>query len=91
METTVAELRSKSKLLTAYLELLLKLHYAKPEKGPATKPYIEIITPSDPEHRGCQLSVMFSIPVAQVFVELKKRGVVVSYQVSIGQYTTVFC
>ena len=40
-------------------------------------PYVELITPTDPAQRGCQLSAMFSVPVTEVFQALQKRGVVV--------------
>ena len=44
------------------------------EQGiPSDDPYVEIITPSDPEQRGCQLSLMFSVPIKKVFDELEKR------------------
>jgi kynureninase len=85
--TSMSVLRQKSKLLTAYLEYLLLEHYG--EKGAAdseTKlsasgggkgpPTIRIITPTDPEQRGCQLSISLSKPVATVFAELSKRGAV---------------
>ena len=42
------------------------------------KPRIKIITPADPKQRGCQLSVLYSLPIDKVHVELEKRGVVVS-------------
>ena len=73
------DIRAKSKLLTGYVEMLLLHHYPKYRNNElSSKPYVEIITPSDPEHRGSQLSVMFSVPINQVFQELTKRGVVVS-------------
>jgi kynureninase len=71
----MAALRAKSMKLTGYLEHLMRSTY--PKNG-SNKPYVEIITPSDPEQRGAQLSIKFSVPIAKVFVELKKRGVVVS-------------
>ena len=40
--------------------------------------HVEILTPSDPDQRGAQLSLSFSINITQVFYELEKRGVVVS-------------
>ena len=40
--------------------------------------YVNIITPEDPEQRGAQLSVTFSVNVNKVHQELEKRGVVVS-------------
>lgn len=43
------------------------------------RPYLRIITPSDPEQRGNQLSIWFSIHVGLVFQELAYRGVVVIY------------
>ena len=39
--------------------------------------HVEILTPSDPDQRGAQLSLSFSINITQVFLELMKRGVVV--------------
>lgn len=81
-KTSIAELRQKSKLLTAYLEYLLLRYYAEPKAGSSsyegsrTKPTVTIITPTDPDERGCQLSVRFSLPIAQVFKELMKSGVV---------------
>lgn len=75
--TSMQALRRKSVLLTGYLEYLIRHFYAE---GPAhpNKPHIRIITPSDPEQRGCQLSLSFSVHVRKVFQELEKRGVAVS-------------
>ena len=39
---------------------------------------VRIITPKDPEQRGAQLSLSFSVPIEQVHQELTKRGVAVS-------------
>ena len=41
-------------------------------------PQVKIMTPADPEERGAQLSIKFSVPIDRVFTELTKRGVVVS-------------
>ncbi|KAI9326888.1 pyridoxal phosphate-dependent transferase [Obelidium mucronatum] len=60
-KTSMSELREKSILLTGFLEhLLLDLQTAKPNA-------FKILTPSDPEARGCQLSV---------FEGLLERGIV---------------
>ncbi|XP_078690397.1 kynureninase-like isoform X1 [Branchiostoma floridae x Branchiostoma belcheri] len=40
------------------------------------RPWVDIITPSNPAQRGCQLSLMFSVPITRVFTELERRGVV---------------
>ncbi|XP_076016210.1 kynureninase [Genypterus blacodes] len=72
--TSMRELRRKSILLTGYLELMIRRLYTKDPKQP-DKPYIHILTPSDPQQRGCQLSLMFSVPIQNIFHELEKRGV----------------
>jgi len=71
------ELRTKSKLLTGYLEYLVKTRFSK-SKLDEQRPTVEVITPQDPDQRGCQLSLKFSVPVNLVFEELTKEGVVVS-------------
>lgn len=72
-------LRRKSILLTGYLEYLIRHYYSKDINDPE-KPFIKIITPSHVEERGCQLTLLFSMPVKTVFKELEKRGVAVSTQ-----------
>ncbi|XP_062270749.1 kynureninase [Scomber scombrus] len=72
--TTMQALRRKSLLLTAYLEYLIQHYYSKDPSRP-DKPHVHIITPSDPQQRGCQLSLSFSVPIRRVFQELEKRGV----------------
>uniref|UniRef100_H3DIG4 Kynureninase n=1 Tax=Tetraodon nigroviridis TaxID=99883 RepID=H3DIG4_TETNG len=71
--TSMKELRRKSLLLTGYLEYLIRHHYG--DAAPARRPHVRILTPSEPEQRGCQLSLRFSISVRAVFQELEKRGV----------------
>ena len=44
----------------------------------STSVQVSVISPADPEQRGCQLSLRFSIPVKKVIEEIEKRGVVVS-------------
>ncbi|XP_062904694.1 kynureninase isoform X2 [Mobula hypostoma] len=74
-ETDKKALRKKSVLLTGYLEYLIKHYHSKDPDNPQ-KFYIDIITPSNIEERGCQLSLLFSDHIKKVFVELMKRGVV---------------
>jgi len=66
-EAGMEALLDKQVLLTGYLELLLnkRLHNA-----------LRIITPSDPEQRGCQLSLAFSCDLNQVHRRIERRGVV---------------
>uniref|UniRef100_UPI0037E7A3BE kynureninase n=1 Tax=Semicossyphus pulcher TaxID=241346 RepID=UPI0037E7A3BE len=72
--TSMAALRRKSILLTGYLEFLIHHYYTKDPAQPQ-KPHVRILTPSDPEQRGCQLSLSFSVHIGKVFKELDKRGV----------------
>uniref|UniRef100_A0A8C5H993 Kynureninase n=1 Tax=Gouania willdenowi TaxID=441366 RepID=A0A8C5H993_GOUWI len=73
--TSMEALRRKSLLLTGYLEFLIQHFYTRDARRPH-KPYVHIVTPSDPQQRGCQLSLSFSVPVKRLFQELEKRGVV---------------
>lgn len=71
IQAGMASLRSKSLILTGYLEYLLhKLD----------DPHITIITPVDPEDRGCQLSIHFGTIARQVFEKLIAANVVVDYR-----------
>ncbi|XP_068446985.1 kynureninase [Clinocottus analis] len=72
--TSMQLLRRKSLLLTGYLEYLIQ-HYYSEDPAQPHKPHVRIITPSDPQQRGCQLSLCFSIPVTKIFKELERRGV----------------
>ncbi|XP_054459835.1 kynureninase-like [Anoplopoma fimbria] len=72
--TSMQALRRKSVLLTGYLEYLIQHYYTEDPTQPH-KPHVHIITPSDPQQRGCQLSLCFSIPIKKIFQELEKRGV----------------
>ncbi|KAI9488503.1 kynureninase [Zychaea mexicana] len=70
---TMPKLREKSLRLTAYLEYLLitKLQKKHMEAG-----HFEILTPSNPEERGCQLSLDFPEKMLTIFDALQSRGVV---------------
>lgn len=74
-KATMKALRRKSILLTGYLEYMIKHYYGK-DKAETKKPVVNIITPSNIEDRGCQLTLSFSVPITYVFQELEKRGVV---------------
>ncbi|XP_033020136.1 kynureninase isoform X5 [Lacerta agilis] len=73
-KTTMKLLRRKSILLTGYLEYLIKHYYSEDTNDPE-QPFVRIITPSQIEERGCQLTLVFSVPIKDVFKELEKRGV----------------
>lgn len=74
-QATMKALRRKSILLTGYLEYLLKHYYSK-DNARTKKTFVNIITPSHIEDRGCQLTLTFSVPIKYLFHELEKRGVV---------------
>ncbi|HZX74171.1 MAG TPA: kynureninase [Cyclobacteriaceae bacterium] len=69
----IKRLRKKSILLTAYLEHLL--HAIDPEE----KKY-SIITPSDPNQRGCQLSILIKSEGKKVFNKIHKKGVIADWR-----------
>ncbi|KAL1021803.1 hypothetical protein UPYG_G00018270 [Umbra pygmaea] len=72
--TSMTALRKKSRLLTGYLEFLIQQYYSKDDAQPQ-RPSVFIISPWNPEERGCQLSLSFSLPIAAVFEDLERRGV----------------
>ena len=64
-EVGMEAILAKQRLLTGYLEALLNTRLAGK---------LKIITPADPEHRGCQLSLAFNCDLNQVIAwqELKR-------------------
>jgi kynureninase len=68
----MSALRQNSLLLTGYLEHLLKTEIDAGD--------INIFTPSDPNQRGCQLSLSFSMDVEQVFNQLGKVGIICDFR-----------
>ena len=60
-------LRLKSLCLTGYLEKLLLHHCGK---------YVKIATPSNPNERGCQLSLVFDMPIENVHKAIEKQGII---------------
>jgi kynureninase len=65
-EAGMKALREKSKKLTGYLEFLLR---------DIQDDRISVITPSDPEHRGCQLSIRVKNSDKSLFAAISERGV----------------
>lgn len=61
-------LRAKSLLLTALLEVLLDAHI-----GSET---LTVITPRNPARRGCQLSLLFQLPIKAVHKRISAEGVI---------------
>ncbi|NBV13098.1 MAG: kynureninase [Sphingobacteriia bacterium] len=75
MEAGMPALLNKSKQLTAYLEFLLLT--AKESKGLP----IEIITPKEPQRRGCQLSIRTPEDRGeQWFHQLTQQGVIADWR-----------
>lgn len=72
-ETSILELRKKSELLTGYLEFLLS------HRNDKTR-LVEIITPSKPSQRGCQLSLLIHKDGKAVFDRLTNAGIVADWR-----------
>ena len=72
-----SQLRKKSLLLTAYLEFLIQDIDNKHFKG---EQVLEIITPADPEQRGCQLSIKAHGLGRELFDALEDCGVVADWR-----------
>ena len=70
-EVGMDRLRAKSERLTGYLEWLIDSSDAEG---------IEIITPRDPERRGCQLSLLIHENAKAVVAELERAGCVVDFR-----------
>ena len=68
-EVGIDALREKSLMLTGYLEFIIN------ELSGEDKIF-EIITPSDPNQRGCQLSIFFHKNGKQLFDYLVSQGVI---------------
>jgi kynureninase len=70
-EAGMSALRSKSRLLTGYLEYLLD------EIGDER---ISVITPHDPDQRGCQLSIRVKNADKSLFEAITTRGVIADWR-----------
>jgi kynureninase len=66
-------LRKKSILLTGYLEWMLKA-------GASLNTDIKVITPSDKNHRGCQISLKTAKNGLKLFKKLTKGGVIADWR-----------
>lgn len=69
----IQALRQTSFKLTGYLEKLL----LKELEQEFSQDLIRILTPNDPQQRGCQLSLEFPNKMMEVFDNLHTRGVIV--------------
>ena len=72
-EVGMKALRAKSILLTGYLFYLLSSIVPK-------ELHLRIITPSNPDERGCQLSILTGKNGRQLFEYLEKQGVIVDWR-----------
>jgi kynureninase len=70
-EAGLAALRARSQKLTAYLEYLL-------DRLPPRQ--VEIITPRDPERRGCQLSLRVREGARELLKALASEGVIADFR-----------
>ena len=72
-------LRKKSVQLTGYLEFIIQ-EINKTQKEKTGEIAIDIITPSDPESRGCQLSMIMKKNGKQIFEKLSEQGVITDWR-----------
>lgn len=73
-EVGMPALRKKSLELTGYLEYLLLQELNENHER------VKIITPSDPDQRGCQLSLLVENGGRQLFDQLTARGVIADWR-----------
>ncbi len=75
-ELGMAALRRKSKRLTGYLHYMLdRIGGKQGPRAPRQRPY-EVITPREPDARGCQLSILVHDRPRELFERLRAAGVV---------------
>ncbi|MEJ8801341.1 kynureninase [Pontibacter sp. H249] len=72
-EAGMANLRAKSEKLTGYLEYLI-------DDVHAGKDVMEMITPRDPNARGCQISLLVKKDARLLFDKLMEAGIIVDYR-----------
>ncbi|MBB6609439.1 kynureninase [Pontibacter sp. Tf4] len=72
-EAGMENLRAKSEKLTGYLEYLINdVHVGKD--------VLEMITPTDPKARGCQISLLVKKNARELFNKLMEAGIIVDYR-----------
>jgi kynureninase len=72
-EAGMKPLRAKSILLTGFLEFILQ------QIDPINQ-YFKILTPSNPQERGCQLSIFMKTNGRKVFQKLTKTGIIADWR-----------
>jgi kynureninase len=72
-EAGMDNLRAKSEKLTGYLEYLI-------DDVHAGKEVMEMITPRDPQARGCQISLLVKKDARVLFDKLMEAGIIVDYR-----------
>jgi len=75
-EAGIEKLRNKSERLTGYLEFIVKDVNQSVGNHGQTSDLIRIITPSDPDQRGCQLSLILAENGKSIFRKLTDQGVI---------------
>ena len=73
-EVGMEKLRNKSISLTNYLEFIIN------QINETKESYLEIITPSNSNERGCQLSIIAHGNGKELFKELSKNHIVVDWR-----------
>jgi kynureninase len=74
-EAGIEKLHAKRRKLTAFLHFVLNDINAKQEKK-----LINVITPSNENERGCQVSILMESKGKEVFKELTKQGVIADWR-----------
>jgi kynureninase len=70
-KTSMKELRAKSVLLSGYLHFLLQQNTAS---------HFNVITPENPNERGCQVSIQMKNNGRKVFEILEQHGVIADWR-----------
>jgi kynureninase len=79
-EAGMPALRQKSLALTGYLEFVLRDIFDELASNDASNLKLKLITPDDPESRGCQLSLKLVGTDKRLFDELTGLGVIADFR-----------